>query len=49
MGGLTIGILNYDSETFKPIGRDISVGIYFLRDMSWLGWPASPRKSRAMT
>ena len=34
MGGLTIGILNYDSETFKPIGRDISDGIYFLRDMS---------------
>ena len=32
MGGLTIGILNYDSETFKPIGRDISAGIYFLRD-----------------
>ena len=31
-GGLTIGILNYDSETFKPIGRDISDSIYFLRD-----------------
>ena len=41
MGGLTIGILNYDAETFGSNRKRHQCRHLFSQRLSWLGWPPS--------